>query len=256
LPRDELIVNRPFSVTLNHTNYLNNYSYILIVRSQDDIPPSCNVFAIYIFFINYINAKTNFIARARSYVHAQSREQRHHSFSFSRSTRRLTALVFLWRAAYSAFVSRTPFFTVYLAEIGVTRSQTATRNRAEIWQFSIVGFAGRMPARCLFAFEVRTIRGSRVCFREARRSAVSSTVSTRLLARTVAAAAEGNDVHCRERKRERDTVEAGCTRCLGWSTNFFSSPRERLRTKDYEGVTKGVQRSARFHFANITNKIV
>ena len=43
-----------------------------------------------------------------------------------------------------------------------------------------VGFAG-LHASLLFIRirEIRTIRGSRICFREARRSVVSSTVSTR-----------------------------------------------------------------------------
>lgn len=54
----------------------------------------------------------------------------------------------------------------------LSRSQTTARNRAKIRQSSRhrVGFTGRMSACCLFAFEVRTIRGSLVfVFREARR---------------------------------------------------------------------------------------
>lgn len=53
--------------------------------------------------------------------------------------------------------------------------------------------------------EVRTIRGSRVCFREARRSAVSSTVSTRVLARAAATESGKRDYirRCREKGRKK-----------------------------------------------------
>lgn len=100
----------------------------------------------------------------------------------------------------------------------LSRSQTTTRNRAKIRQSCRrrVGFVGRMPACCLFAFEVRTIRGSPVfVFREARRDprgleycVYKSASSCRCNGNS-----EGNYT-CR-REREEEVVWTDCIRVSG-----------------------------------------
>ncbi|KYN03730.1 hypothetical protein ALC62_05426 [Cyphomyrmex costatus] len=97
---------------------------------------------------------------------------------------------------YSAFVSRTPFFTVHLVGGKDRPSQTATAGIVPRFDNPLAAAPRRRFCRShagsLFIRirEVRTIRGCRICFREARRSVVSSTVSTRVPARAVAVAVE------------------------------------------------------------------
>lgn len=111
-------------------------------------------------------------------------------------------------------MSRTLFFTVRL--VGgkgkpESESNCNCRNRAKIRQSARRRFcwshAGSLFIRIR---EVRTIRGSHVCFREARRSAVSSTVSTRVLARASAATVEREIIFAGVREREEEIVSASC----------------------------------------------
>lgn len=78
-----------------------------------------------------------------------------------------------------------------------------------------------------------TIRGSRVCFREARRSAVSSTVSTRVRAHAIATTME-REIYRRERKGEKEIVLASCTFVSRVISAFllYSSLKERTRDEE------------------------
>lgn len=139
-------------------------------------------------------------------------------FSRGLTRRNRGALVFLWRTAYSAFVSRTLFFTVYLVEAGVTWSQTATRNRAKIWQFSrrrfcrshagplFIRIRGKNNPRFSYLFSRgEKIRGLEYCVYKSTSLHRCSSCGGKWCSPTI--------------ERERDTVEIDCERsaCLGWS---------------------------------------
>jgi len=207
----------------------------------------------------YINAKTNFIAWTRSYVHAKSQINAEASLFllFSSNTRSNRASLFMKSRVFRFCVAYLFLYSILGRDRGNPEpncNQESCRDLTILRRRFCRSYAGPLFIHirgknnpwfpCLFS------RGEKI----------------RGLEYYVYKTAGSHRCSCRgkwcslSRGREREGYSRGRLHpCFGWSTNFFPAlvREECLRRKDYEEVTKLIlQKRVKFHFANITNKVV